>query len=88
VNVTVGLTPVPMPTPPFVSPTIQNLGPGTVYFDRVETVTTETGVRIAVNTSYSVPGLDPFGRGGSGRDGGSLIWLVADIAATDVRFFT
>jgi hypothetical protein len=85
VNIVVGVAPVLLPTP--VPPTIQNLGPGVLYFDRSDTVTVESGIRIGVGTIYTIPSDDPFGRGPRGPFRGGPVFLVSDTPDTDVRYF-
>lgn len=87
-NITVGTTALPLPLPPTGAPTVQNLGPGVLYFDRVDTVTPETGIRIEPGAIYTLPTTtDPYGRGPRGNPAIGPIWLVSSAADTDVRFF-
>lgn len=58
------------------TPIIQNLGPGVIYMDTVDTVTTANGVRLAVGNTYEYPG--------DMRLAGPL-FLISDQANTDVR---
>ena len=77
-KLTVGTAPVELPLGVTTTPVIQNLGPGTVYFDGSNEVTTGTGIQVPLNGSYEFP-----------RDlglGGGTIWLVSTEAATDVRY--
>lgn len=53
---------------------IQNLGPGNVYLDAVDSVATDTGIKIGIGGGWEI----------SNWTGGS-IYLVADLASTDVR---
>lgn len=55
---------------------IQNLGTGIVYVDGDSTVTVGTGVKIPVGTSLVVAGPQSLGS----------LYVISDIAATDVRY--
>lgn len=73
----IGTEPVMLPYKGHVTPMLQNLGPGIVYFDADPDVAPDTGIQMQVNTVYEFP-----------RDlsnGGGGIWLVADTADCDVR---
>lgn len=55
---------------------IQNLGAGSLYVDNSPTVTAASGIKIATGASFTflkVPGA---------------VYLIADAAATDVRYIT
>lgn len=71
-------TPVKLPGGHTGRPLIQNLGPDDVYFDRSETVTPSTGVKVEVGRDYELP-TAPV-------KGGGPIWLVSS-GASDVRYF-
>lgn len=75
-KLTVGATPVQLPYKGNVTPLLQNLGPGKVYFDNSPTVTTSTGIEMVVGAVYEWPG----DLGG----GGGIVWLVSD-GTSDVR---
>jgi hypothetical protein len=78
VKVVVGtVTPVLLPVAePSSTVTIQNLGTGVVYVDGDSGVTTGTGMKIPVGTSLTISGPDSLGS----------LYLISDIAATDVRY--
>lgn len=73
-QVIVGTTPVELPEYGRGLPVIQNLGPGILYLEESNQVTTANGLRIAVGDTYEypLPATDP-------------IWLVSDTAGTDAR---
>ncbi len=76
-KITVGTTPVKLPYAGRVTPMIQNLGPGNVYFDSDQNVSSATGVMLNPGAVYESP-----------RDisiGGGTVYLVADTAGCDVR---
>lgn len=56
-------------------PIIQNLGPGVIYIDSDEDVTTETGFEIPVGAAYEAP------------LSGTQIWMISTHNNTDVRIF-
>ena len=85
-QILIGITALPLPLPPFGVPTIQNLGPGVIYFDRSDRVLPQTGVRIEPGTIYTVPATDQGGRGNRNMDTGP-VFLISDTPDTDVRFF-
>jgi hypothetical protein len=71
------VTPVLLPVvEPSSTVTIQNLGTGVVYVDGDPGVTTGTGMKIPVGTSLTISGPDSLGS----------LYLISDIAATDVRY--
>jgi len=76
-NLTVGTTAVSLGLDSQSTPVIQNLGPGVVYMDNTEDVTTATGLRLAVGDTYE------FFR--DLNQAGGEIFLVSDTAGTDVR---
>ena len=57
-------------------PFIQNLGPGTVYFDSEPTVSATSGAKLAPDSAYEFIGAASEETG---------ISLIADAAGTDVR---
>lgn len=66
-----------LPVDSSASPLVQNIGPGTVYFDTRRDVTVGTGFRLAAGAAYEFP-----------RDlnqSGGALFLVAD-ADSDVRY--
>jgi hypothetical protein len=73
-QVTVGTTAVEVPIKVSATPVIQNLGPGVLYLDTDETVTTATGLKIDVGSAYEFP-----------RDVDRSVFMVASVASTDVR---
>lgn len=88
----IGTTAIALPLPSFGVPTIQNLGPGVLYFDSNDRVLPQTGIRIEVGAIYTVRTTDKNtdSRGyGRGRDMGTgPVFLISDTPDTDVRFFT
>lgn len=77
-QITVGTAATRLVIPGSNAPVIQNLGPGNLYVDHDSTVTTATGLKLAVGDVYEFP-----------RDlnqGTGECWLVADAANTDVRY--
>lgn len=84
-NIVVGVEPVtipwqvrrPGPRWGGISVTIQNLGAGVVYVDYDPAVTVETGIRIEVAQTITLP-VDP---------GVGPLYLIASVDATDVRYF-
>jgi hypothetical protein len=78
VQATVGTTAVRLALPPNATPVVQNLGPGTLYFDTGNDVTVATGIRLPVGAVFEfVRDLSAVG--------GDL-WLIADAANTNVRY--
>lgn len=73
----VGTTPVQLPYKGHVTPMVQNLGPGNVYFDNDPTVSADTGVMMVPGAVYEFPRELAVGGGG--------VWLVADQVDCDVR---
>lgn len=76
-KLTVTTTAVQLPTDNASTPFLQNIGPGTLYFDHSPTVTTGSGCKLAPGDSYEFPhdlGI-----------GGGALYLIAD-ATTEVRF--
>lgn len=51
---------------------LQNLGPGTVYFDTLSDVTTASGVELSVNGSFDLDYVQP-------------VYVIASAASTDLR---
>lgn len=78
-QVTVGTTVTPLGFGGGDTPLIQNLGPGTVYMGRDDTVTVGNGVRLGVGDAYEFPS-------DLGASGSSTVYLVSDAAGTDVRY--
>jgi len=76
-KITVGTTPVSLGLDSDSTPVVQNLGPGVVYMDSTEDVTTATGLKLNVGDTYE------FFR--DLNQAGGEIFLVSDQAATDVR---
>lgn len=76
-KIAVGTTPVQLPYKGHVTPMVQNLGPGVVYFDNDPNVSATTGIQMQVGAVYEFPG-DLSG-------GGGLVWLVANSGTCDVR---
>jgi hypothetical protein len=73
-NLTAGTTAVPLPA--VRGPvTVQNLGPGTVYYDADPAVTTGTGVRLSVGEirQLSIAAV-------------GALYLISSQASTDVRY--
>lgn len=77
-KLTVGVTPVELPLTGTTTPVIQNLGPGTVYFDADSEVAAETGLEVPVGGGYEFPRDLNLGEG--------VIYLVATEVGTDVRY--
>jgi hypothetical protein len=76
-KLTVGTSPVMLPYKGHVTPMVQNLGPGNVYFDADQNVSASTGIQMQPGAVYEFPR--------DLSDGGGFIWLVADQAGCDVR---
>lgn len=75
-RVIVNTTPAVMPGPQTRSrPVIQNLGPGTVYIDTDENVSTATGFQLSPGTVYEFPVSGAY----------SKLYAVADEDNTEVR---
>jgi hypothetical protein len=73
----VGVTPVKLPVEDCMV-VLQNLGPGSIYFDIGSDVSTSTGMKLDVYDAYETP-LSISGIGGD-------LFLVASQANTDVRY--
>lgn len=78
-QVTVGVTATPLVFGGGDTPLIQNLGPGTVYLGRDDTVTAGSGIQLGVGAAYEFPS-------DLGVSGSSTVYLVSDAAGTDVRY--
>lgn len=76
-KISVGTSPVQLPYKGHVTPMIQNLGPGNVYFDAAPDVSISTGLMMTPGAVYEFPR--------DLSDGGGFIWLVADQDDCDVR---
>jgi hypothetical protein len=76
-SVMVGLTPEVLPIHDAIV-VLQNLGPGSIYFDTESDVTTATGMKLVVDDAYETP-VSTVGVGGN-------LFLVADQDNTDVRY--
>lgn len=81
-SLTVSTTPVPLNLTAYADrgPTgrvvvVQNLGPGNLFLDAVNTVAPSTGIKIAVGGGYEIADYK-----------GGPIFIVADAASTDVRY--
>lgn len=72
-----GTTAQSVPTEGRARPVIQNLGPGKVYLDTNNGVTTSGGLQLPVGAIYEFHVGAGFNAGG--------VWLVSDAANTDVR---
>jgi hypothetical protein len=57
---------------------VQNLGPGALYIDADPAVASTTGVKLAVNATWQSP--EPV------AVVGGHLYIIADQAATDVRY--
>lgn len=73
----VGTTPVRVPVDMSVTPVLQNLGPGNVYWDGDPNVSATTGFKLTPNAAYE------FAR--DLNQGAGSVYLVADAVNTDVR---
>lgn len=76
-NIVVGTAAVAVPYAGDNILVIQNLGPGALYVDAAATVTSTTGLKLAVNAVYEFPRQLNKGSG--------EVWVIADAASTDVR---
>lgn len=82
-NVSVGTSPVELDLSDYPDVgdtgqrvTLQNLGPGVVYFDGFDDVSASTGVKLDVDGYWELVIVRP-----------TTLYLVADQVSTDVRFF-
>lgn len=76
-KVTVGTTPMPLGVDSSGTPILQNLGPGTIYFDGIADVSANSGIRLGVGDLYE------FARDLSMSSG--AIYVVSSAADTDLR---
>lgn len=77
-KITVGTSAVSLGLDSSSTPVIQNLGPGNVYIDSTDQVTTSTGLKLGVGDVYEF--LRDL------NQAGGEIFLVADAGNTDVRY--
>lgn len=73
-KVTVGTTAVELPVDVGETPVIQNLGPGVLYLDVRPDVSSDTGLRVPVDTAYEWP-----------NDITRSVYAVSDTLDADVR---
>lgn len=78
-NVTVGTAAVEIVFDGSARPLIQNLGAGNLYFSRKATVSSSNGIKLTVGSAYEFPDI-------LAASGGPSVWVVADLAGTDVRY--
>lgn len=73
----VGIEPQQVPLDGSQAPMLQNLGPGTIYFDARADVAVGTGIELAVGDVYEFP--DDLHNIGA-------LFVVSTVADTDLRY--